>query len=174
MWNKKKRRKNVGPWIANIKGGCAAQQLLKRSPTKTSFGSLLIEASLRPARACARTHTHTATNLSILHQLIEFLLECQKHLFKVAILLLEGLHLALEGGVLFLEVAGAHGDLVLLEPARLTRPLSRLVVLGPLGPILVVLQLVGDELLLSLSDNWLRFEFLFREASCGWVEVLKT
>lgn len=51
-------------------------------------------------------------------------------------------HLQAQRGVLLLQESGPDGDLVLLEPPRVPRPLRRHVVLPAPGPVPVVL---GEE-----------------------------
>lgn len=53
-------------------------------------------------------------------------------------------HLHAEGGVLLLQEAGPDGDLVLLQPPGVPRPLGRHVVLSAPGPVPVVLRSRAD------------------------------
>ena len=103
---------------------------------------------------------------------VELVLQGQRHVLQVGVLLLEVVHLALKRRVLLLQEARPHGDLVLLQPPRLPAPLGRLVVLVALGPVLVVLQLVGHKLFLPLADDLLGLQLLLGEAPGGRVKVL--
>lgn len=61
---------------------------------------------------------------------------------------------------LLFKVASPEGDLVLLHAAGVPRPLRRQVVLSTSCPVLVVLEVVGNELLPRLLDDGLRLEIL--------------
>ena len=109
--------------------------------------------------------------MAVYHR-VELVLQGQRHVLQVGVLLLQVVHLALQRRVLLLQEASPHGDLVLLQPPRLPAPLGRLVVLVALGPVLVVLQLIGHELFLPLADDRLGLQLLLGEAAGGRVKVL--
>merc|ERR1719259_743695 len=77
----------------------------------------------------------------------------------------------LQGEVLLLQVGGSQGDLVLLETPGFARSTRRHVVLLPALPILVILVIRLDVRLLSLSDDWLWSEFVWRKVSPFGIEV---
>ena len=71
----------------------------------------------------------------------------------------------LEDPVFLLEVGRSENNLVLLQPPCLPGPPGRLLVLVPLLPILVVLEVLGNGVLLPLLDFGLGAELLHIEGS---------
>ena len=71
----------------------------------------------------------------------------------------------LEDPVFLLEVGRSENNLVLLQPPCLPGPPGRLLVLVPLLPILVVLEVLGNGVLLPLLDDGLGAELLHVKGS---------